>query len=88
MGAAGLVLLNKRMISNIIILSVYVYSAKENTDLTPRCLEMVPSSKRILATFRFPTKDSAAAMQRQMDAANKLLSGLSGENARWTGQRV
>lgn len=29
-------------------------------------------------------KDSAAAMQRQMDAANKLLSGLSGENARWT----
>merc|ERR1719456_1073851 len=29
-------------------------------------------------------QDSAAAMQRQMDAANKLLSGLSGENARWT----
>ncbi|CAE8603461.1 unnamed protein product [Polarella glacialis] len=29
-------------------------------------------------------KDSAAAMQRQMDAANKLLTGLSGENARWT----
>merc|ERR1719253_847473 len=29
-------------------------------------------------------KESAAAMQRQMDAANKLLSGLSGENARWT----
>jgi dynein heavy chain len=29
-------------------------------------------------------KDSAAAMQRQMDAANRLLKGLSGENARWT----
>jgi dynein heavy chain len=29
-------------------------------------------------------QDDAAAMQRQMDAANKLLSGLSGENARWT----
>eukprot|EP00928_Gymnodinium_smaydae_P031101 TRINITY_DN22944_c0_g4_i1.p1 TRINITY_DN22944_c0_g4~~TRINITY_DN22944_c0_g4_i1.p1 ORF type:complete len:1938 (-),score=445.97 TRINITY_DN22944_c0_g4_i1:215-5482(-) len=29
-------------------------------------------------------KETAAAMQRQMDAANKLLSGLSGENARWT----
>ncbi|CAK0855452.1 unnamed protein product [Prorocentrum cordatum] len=29
-------------------------------------------------------QDSAAAMQRKMDAANKLLSGLSGENARWT----
>ncbi|CAJ1345300.1 unnamed protein product [Effrenium voratum] len=29
-------------------------------------------------------KESAAAMQRQMDAANKLLSGLSGENLRWT----
>jgi len=29
-------------------------------------------------------QDSAAAMQRQMDAANKLLSGLAGENARWT----
>jgi len=29
-------------------------------------------------------QDSAQAMQRQMDAANKLLSGLSGENARWT----
>merc|ERR1712039_822651 len=27
---------------------------------------------------------SANAMQKQMDAANKLLSGLAGENARWT----
>merc|ERR1719253_2010831 len=27
---------------------------------------------------------SANAMQRQMDAANKLLSGLAGENTRWT----
>ena len=43
----------KRVISNIIIISVYVYSAKENTDLTGKCLEMVPSSKRILATFLF-----------------------------------
>eukprot|EP00930_Biecheleria_cincta_P050644 TRINITY_DN3582_c0_g1_i1.p1 TRINITY_DN3582_c0_g1~~TRINITY_DN3582_c0_g1_i1.p1 ORF type:complete len:2677 (-),score=555.77 TRINITY_DN3582_c0_g1_i1:255-8135(-) len=29
-------------------------------------------------------QDSAAAMQKQMDAANKLLTGLAGENARWT----
>eukprot|EP00928_Gymnodinium_smaydae_P031098 TRINITY_DN22944_c0_g2_i2.p1 TRINITY_DN22944_c0_g2~~TRINITY_DN22944_c0_g2_i2.p1 ORF type:complete len:3465 (-),score=972.42 TRINITY_DN22944_c0_g2_i2:18-9410(-) len=29
-------------------------------------------------------KESAAAMQRQMDTANRLLSGLSGENQRWT----
>eukprot|EP00971_Amphidinium_carterae_P111738 2212984-Amphidinium_carterae.1 len=27
---------------------------------------------------------SAAEMQKKMDAANRLLSGLSGENARWT----
>merc|ERR1719506_2348820 len=27
---------------------------------------------------------SANAMQKQMDAANKLLSGLAGENSRWT----
>merc|ERR1719174_3175903 len=27
---------------------------------------------------------NALAMKRKMDAANKLLSGLSGENARWT----
>jgi len=27
--------------------------------------------------------DTAAAMQRQMDAANRLLTGLAGENARW-----
>merc|ERR1719316_1258172 len=27
---------------------------------------------------------SADAMQKQMDAANKLLNGLAGENARWT----
>jgi dynein heavy chain len=27
---------------------------------------------------------SANAMQRQMDAANKLLNGLAGENSRWT----
>ena len=33
-------------------------------------------------------QESAAAMQRQMDAANKLLSGLSGENLRWTGPNV
>lgn len=27
---------------------------------------------------------NAMAMKRKMDAANKLLSGLSGENTRWT----
>ncbi|CAK0809344.1 unnamed protein product, partial [Prorocentrum cordatum] len=29
-------------------------------------------------------KESAAAMQSQMERANRLLSGLSGENTRWT----
>jgi len=29
-------------------------------------------------------QDSAAALQEKADGANKLLSGLSGENARWT----
>ena len=29
-------------------------------------------------------EQNATAMKRKMDAANKLLNGLSGENARWT----
>lgn len=74
-GAAGLVLLNKRVISNIIIISVYVYSAKENTDLTPRCLEMVPSSKRILA---FPATNYQPKQHSQQRTAQRRC------NDRWT----